>query len=442
MTKPTVNHDFASGFSRPKDADTPSSLEQLVNIARRCSPWYAQHFRHLAMTGWKITDLPIINPDKYWEGGCGLKNWPVLTGPVSDGIVFKTGGTTGAGKLSVYTLNEWRNFVTSFGRSLASQLQPGARVANLFFAGDLYASFLFIHGALSHMEKPVCEYPFTGSVATQALTEQIAMHGITVLAGVPATLLRYASELAEQNLQLPAISTILYGSESLFAEQLRQLATVFPNARVASIGCASVDAGLIGASTPDCLPGEHRVFEPETIIEIVDEVTGEPVDEVDYTGRLVVTNLTRTLMPLIRYPTGDAAAWREPPGSPNRKFVLQGRSSLGHRLRVGYASLFPDEIDTLIGEKVGNCHWQIVIEHSNSCDHLTLRIAFAGNQALADSVLMTLAEKDHAIEELMAAGQLRLQVEWCGQAELILNSRTGKLQRVIDKRDYRIQVGA
>ncbi|STW66304.1 phenylacetate-coenzyme A ligase [Klebsiella michiganensis] len=78
-------------------------------------------------------------------------------------------------------------------------------------------------------------------------------------------LLQYAAELAGKNRRLPGIETILYGSESLFTEQLQLLKSAFPNARIASIGCACVDAGLIGLSTPDCLADEHRVFEPETI---------------------------------------------------------------------------------------------------------------------------------------------------------------------------------
>lgn len=177
-------------------AVSPPGLEQLVERVRCRSPFYAEHYRHLAARGWQLKDLPLINPERYWEGSQGLKNWPVLTGPVEDGIVFKTGGTTGGGKLSVFSRQEWRAFVTSFGRSLSSQLKPGARVANLFFAGDLYASFLFIHGALSHMSIPVCEYPFTGSLEPHTLTEQIVQHDINVLVGVPAMLLQYAAELA------------------------------------------------------------------------------------------------------------------------------------------------------------------------------------------------------------------------------------------------------
>ena len=84
-------------------AVSPPGLEQLVERVRCRSPFYAEHYRHLATRGWQLKDLPLINPERYWEGSQGLKNWPVLTGPVEDGIVFKTGGTTGGGKLSVFS---------------------------------------------------------------------------------------------------------------------------------------------------------------------------------------------------------------------------------------------------------------------------------------------------------------------------------------------------
>lgn len=411
-------------------------LAQLVAFARQHSGWYARHYQQVPQSGWQLSDLPLINPRDYWEGSSGLSHWPVLTGPVADGIVFKTGGTTGASKLSVYTRSEWRTFVSCFARSLANHLQAGDRVANLFFAGDLYSSFLFIHGALAHLDTPVCEYPFSGAMEQQALFDQLNQHKINVLAGVPAMLLRFAAGVVAQQQQLPDVTLLLFGSESLFAEQLLLLKQVFPNARIVSVGCASVDAGLIGISTPECLTGEHRIFEPETIVEIIDEVTGEAITEEGRTGMLVVTNLTRRLMPLIRYPVGDLAAWREPPGTPGRKFILQGRSTLGHRIRVGIASVFPDEFDTLISETVGRQQWQMVLDHHDHCDQLTLRIAFPGNDSYADALLHTILERDHALATLCEAAQLRIFIEWCRQDELICNPRTGKLQRVTDRRTY------
>ena len=171
----------------------------------------------------------------------------MLSGPLADGHVFKTGGSTSDGKLSVFRRDEWQAFVRAFGQGLGRQLLPGDRVANLFFAGDLYTSLLFIHGALSHSPAPVVEFPFTCNVEDAALADAIDTLDINVLAGVPVQLVRFASWL-QQAAALTGVRCLLYGGESLFAEQLALLGRVFPNARIGSIGCASVDAGLIGAA--------------------------------------------------------------------------------------------------------------------------------------------------------------------------------------------------
>ena len=147
------------------------------------------------------------------------------------------------------------------------------------------------------------------------------------------------------------------------------LKTVFPNVRIASIGYASVDAGLIGASSRDCALGEHRAFEPHTLLEIVDELTGEVIEECDRTGLLVVTNLTRRLMPLLRYPVGDRACWREPSTTPMRKFALKGRSAHSQRVRVGSLSLLVDEILLIVQRIAHSDQWQLLIEQDGIQRH-------------------------------------------------------------------------
>lgn len=414
----------------------PLALAWLVDHVRKHSPYYGQLYRNLPKAGWTLADLPMVDTQQYWARGAELEGWPVLTGPVTDAIVYKTGGTTGVAKHSVYTQAEWDQFITTFGRSLSAWLEPGDRVANLFFAGDLYASFLFIQGALAKTQVPICVFPFTGAVDPQALATQVNQHGINILAGVPGKLLHAIASLEQDGIQLPGVRTVLYGGESVFAEQRALFKAVLPNARVVSIGCASVDAGLIGASTADCAPGEHRVFEPDTLVEIVDEASGEPIHEINRTGLLVVTNLTRTLMPIIRYPVGDLAQWVEVPGSASRKFKLAGRSSLGHRVRVGYATLFPDELATAINARLEHCQWQLDIDRKNGTDFIVLRIAHPGDDASAEALLQSLKTMDPAVAELMEKGALAASVEWCQPLDLMTHPRTGKLLRVVDRRDY------
>ena len=60
---------------------------------------------------------------------------------------------------------------------------------------------------------------------------------------------------------MPGINRLLFGGESLYPDQRAILLSAFPNARAASIGYASVDAGLLGYADSACGPDEHRVFD-------------------------------------------------------------------------------------------------------------------------------------------------------------------------------------
>ncbi|KPN90816.1 AMP-binding protein [Pseudomonas nunensis] len=416
------------------------TLEQLVEYLREHSRFYNKHLEHLPQRGFTSGDIPLIDGNTYWAGSHDLAQWPVLTAPVDDALLFKTGGTTSQGKLAVYTHAEWQTLVTAFGKSLSSQLNGGDRVANLFFSGDLCASFLFIHDSLAHVSVPISEFPFTGNADFSGLAAAIRDYRINVLAGIPAQLLKFAAYLTEHNQVLLGVDTLLYGGESVFAGQLAIFARVFPNARVASIGYASVDAGLIGGSDRDCALGEHRVFDQHTLLEIIDEHSGEIIEECDRVGLLVVTNLSRRLMPLLRYPVGDRACWLEPAASPRRKFALRGRSAHSQRVRVGVMSLQTDEIHGIVQQVTGSDQWQIRIEQVEYIDQLSVTwVPDTGASAIEHvSVALRDALVAHypAISTLSHDGLLVFQVQPCAATELALHPRSGKQLRVLDLRVY------
>ncbi|KHA70315.1 AMP-dependent synthetase [Pseudomonas chlororaphis] len=415
-------------------------LNQLVTFAREHSKYYARHLHNVAPQITALDELPVTDPQYYWADSQHFEQWPLLTSTVERALVFKTGGTTSAGKLSVFTREEWQALVRDFGSHLGHQLKPGDRVANLFFVGDLYASFIFIHDALTHETAGVTEFPFTGDVANVVLADAIRQHRINVLAGVPAQLLTFASELERQAQTLAEVETLLYGGESLFAGQLQILHRVFPNARIASIGYASVDAGLIGITGRDCALGEHRMLPGHSVLEIVDEHTGDVIEECERTGRLVMTNLTRRLMPLIRYPVGDLACWREPGTVPMRKFALMGRSASSRRVRVSSLTLMIEDIAGMVRRATAREDWQLVISQSANVDTLRLKWvpdALTADTAQANSTLhRDLIEHYPLIAQLSADRQLELQVAPCTHDELARHPRSGKHQRVVDLRRY------
>ncbi|MQA27870.1 MAG: phenylacetate--CoA ligase family protein, partial [Micromonosporaceae bacterium] len=94
------------------------SLRDLVDHARRHSPFYADLYRGLPEGVSDITMLPVVDQLQYWEANTFGGN-RVLTAPLTDAGVYMTGGTTGAPKLSPWTRAEHADAVTVFGSGLA-----------------------------------------------------------------------------------------------------------------------------------------------------------------------------------------------------------------------------------------------------------------------------------------------------------------------------------
>ncbi|WP_196492679.1 phenylacetate--CoA ligase family protein [Burkholderia stagnalis] len=412
------------------------SLIELVNFARIHSPFYCRWYSDVPLRGWQFADLPVVDPAAFWRGVDSPDCWPALTGPIGDGYLFKTGGSSGDGKLSVYTRAEWATFTLAFGQQLAARLRPGDRVANLFFAGDMYASFLFIHHALRASEVPVCELPLTGQIDPVTLAHSIAMYQVTVLAGLPAQFVAFSDWLERNQLTLPTVQRLLYGGESLHDDQRERIARVFPKATVASIGCASVDAGLIGISNPCDPPGVHRSFADHTHLEILDEASGKRIEAPNQPGLLVVTNLFRTLMPIIRFPTGDLACWHGAPSESTRAFRLHGRAGTSHWIRVGTVSLLPSHIGTLLTEHTGAHDWQLHLRRTTTRDELELQIASDRPEVLSACATLAsrLCENIPPLAAACRSNHVQIRVRVVPLHTLATHPRSGKRMQVVDHR--------
>ena len=63
------------------------TLKEIVEHAKKYSPYYGELYRDVDTT--KLSDLPIIDQSQFWKS-------VVVTEKNPDGIVFKSGGSTGA----------------------------------------------------------------------------------------------------------------------------------------------------------------------------------------------------------------------------------------------------------------------------------------------------------------------------------------------------------
>ncbi|MFB7663564.1 phenylacetate--CoA ligase family protein [Kitasatospora sp. NPDC056138] len=414
-------------------------ITELIRFARDNSPFYAELYAGLPDRITDLTELPVVPQTEFWQANTPRDN-RLLTGPLNDAVVFKSGGTTGSPKFSCYDREEWREFTTAFGAGLVDAgLRAGHRVADLFYAGDLYASFLFILDSLHRSPVANVRLPIGGAAPLESTVQTLEQFDIEVIAGTPTTLCALADHLMASGRELPHVELLLFGGEGLYQDQQPLLAKVFPNARTSSIGYAAVDAGLLGRAVPGADPRVHRAFTPHTVVEILDDHTGEPITRNGVPGRVVVTDLRRRLMPVLRYPVGDRAEWTDAAAG---HFRILGRAEEG--VRVGPVSLYTQDVLDLVTaadpqRRVTGV--QLVVRRWDGRDGLLLRLACDGNEAglpeLAAAVTDQVLTGRPLYAEAVAAGHVnQLSVQWVRRRELAVNTRSGKLIRVIDERPH------
>lgn len=415
-------------------------LETVISLARSLSPYYRKLYENVDEDGWTLPDLPPVDQKIFWEHNT-IDNNRLLTGDMSNGIIFKSGGTTGNPKFSVYSREEWEAMTGTFGLHLAeSGLRSGDRVANLFYAGELYSSFLFLHDSLERCPVELMLFPISGAAPMEFIAREIKDFKVNTLLGVPTQLINLVEYIRNEKIEGISIEKVYFGGETMYEDQRELMREVFPDIKIYSVGYASVDGGLLGFIDEGCGFNEHRVFDEYNIIEIVDEESGEVIEETHREGRILTTNLTRLLMPIIRYPVGDRGIWIEEQGSKNRKFKILGRSEEG--ARIGVVTMYVDNflhILHLMKPVFHAANFQMVIDHIGKLDKLTLRIVVEDPGAVQprweEKLLQTIfSERPEFKEEIEINGVHPIGIEWIGPDELSVNPRTGKIRRIIDNR--------
>jgi phenylacetate-CoA ligase len=178
------------------------------------------------------------------------------------------------------------------------------------------------------------------------------------------------------------------------------------------------------------------VFSDFTVMEIIDEETLKPINEIEKPGKLYLTNLTRSLMPIIRYPVGDRAMWLESP-TDYRKFKILGRSEEG--ARIGPATVYYEDISALLSHSHSGFNvkgFQLVTKHFQNKDQLVIKVATTSRDTAEMEHLKSRIEAERSfLKELSHEKQIHpLKIEFVDITDLETNPRTGKLKRLIDER--------
>ena len=417
-----------------------SAVYELVRFARENSLYYRQHYETLPEHFSELQQIPMVDHTTFWEANTGLppKN-TVLTSSSIDGAVFRTGGTTAIPKASFVTRDELREGAQTWIDCLVlAGVRPDDRIANLLYGGDLYKGFLDLSLALMDAHIP----NFHLSIGVSPLDSQawtIRTFSATVLVAMPTIMCRLAEYLLEQNEPSHSVRLILYIGELLHKNQKALLKRAFPSARIGPVQYGSVDGGFIGR--PDSLPNDndevattYTLNSSTMIMELVTD-EGQVITENGIRGNVVITNLLRRLMPVIRYPMGDMAEWMD---YSLRKFRLCGRGMVAVRLGpTSYELTILKTVVSNVMEKGSYNGFQTIIKRKHGLDQMVFRIA---SQPKDPERLARLLEEELGRIKTDWAQEVRdgfygpLAVEWVSVQGLIIQSRTGKLREIVDLR--------
>ncbi|MDQ7822821.1 MAG: acyl-CoA reductase [Candidatus Eremiobacteraeota bacterium] len=411
------------------------ALGELLHYAQAHSPYYREKLKDLAWPAVPFlerSDIYLNSPPK----GTGL-----LTGSLEGASVFASGGSTGAPKFCIYGHGEFDEVAGVLAEVYRiAGITARDVVANLFMAGNLWTSFLAANGALEKIGSVTL--PIAGNADLELIISYLDLFRPTALIGLPSVIIQLAEALEKRSRPLE-LKTILYGGEHLSDEVKEYLRKVFSAGNIMSAGYASVDAGPVGYQCPHCTGSVHHLLTEYQVLEVIDPETGGTAAP-GVTGELVITNLKRRLMPVIRYRTGDAGRLIEgqcPCGRSDGLFELMGRCD--DVVRVGTVSIYPDEIEHHLAAFPAVSHlFQIVAKSAARKDHLVIRVESRLDEAkdqryLAGTIRRAILEGHGELAEALREKWLgSLSVEIVPKGSLPRVARTGKIKKVLDLRRH------
>ncbi len=424
-----------------RDAITLDRLNAFLSYVRQKSPFYHDKLPEGDLKSLKeLSKLPVLTPEEL-KKNLPPKGQGILTAPLGYSISFGSGGTTGDPKFIHRTDIENHINARLIGKGYAlSIFDKTDTVANLLFAGNMWASFLSHNEAIEATGAHVL--PIAGNIAMADMISVIRAFKPTGAISIPSVILSIAEYVDKNNLTDITLKKIVTGGEHLFPEAKAYIKKVLKTEKFASTGYLSNDTGCIGFQCEVTDKAVHHIHEDYCIMEVVDPETNQPLPDGEE-GKILVTNFSRYLMPLIRYDIGDMGrilTHKCSCGRQVRLMELLGRSD--DTLIIGGGNIGLESIATIIGKFPElSYHFRMMADTIDAKDRFILEVESikpfkeeeyeALSQKLYDQLLV---DKHEFLAFMKTNSIVAPLVGVVPPNTLPRNPRTGKIKQVIDKR--------
>jgi len=340
--------------------------------------------------------------------------------------IHASSGTTGKPTVVGYTKNDLSVWADCVARSMrASGTRPGD-IVHIAYGYGLFTGGLGAHYGAERLGCTVV--PVSGGMTTRQVTLIEDFKATTIMV-TPSYMLSILDEYRAQGLD-PRKSPLqvgIFGAEPWTNAMRAEIEEAFDMHAVDIYGLSEVMGPGVANECVETKDGLH-VWEDHFYPEIVDPITGDPVDDGGQ-GELVFTSLTKEAFPIIRYRTRDLT--RLLPGtarSMRRMEKITGRSDDMMILRG--VNVFPTQIEEQILAIEGLApHFQVELTREGRMDEMTVHVE-ASLTHVADAARRVAG---HALRERIkdvVGVTVRVNVT---EPEKVARSQ-GKAQRIVDNR--------
>jgi phenylacetate-CoA ligase len=301
----------------------------------------------------------------------------------------QTSGTTGRPLRWLDTARTWDWFVRSWGYVYrAANVTENDVVFCAFSFGPYISHWTAISGAWHVGAMCVSG----GGMNSEQRLQAIIDNKCSVIVSTPTYALHLAEVAAQTGIDLRASAIrkgIHAGEPGASLSNVRGAIErawgmkVFDHAGATEVGAWAFDCGMEA--------GAIHLNEAEFIFEVIDPSSGEIVSE-GKRGELVITNLGRAAMPVLRYRTGDLVEMTRKPCSCGRGFARIRGGVLGRAddmMIVRGVNLYPGAIDNIIRGVAGVVEYEVRIRRVAGMDDLLIRFE-SDDQVSADEISRSL----------------------------------------------------
>ncbi|MFK5954364.1 MAG: AMP-binding protein [Desulfobacterium sp.] len=420
------------GIPRGKDLDLGilhdhqlSLLHKTLELAKNNSPFYECHLKDVHVQDIKsmadIAKLPCTFPRDVADAG--LQMLCVSQSEIARVVTLQTSGTTGNPKRVYFTREDLELTADFFAHGMKALVKPGQKVMvlmpgpNLGSVGERMSTGL---------ERIGCSAVVHGLVEDpNQVIKKINDLAIDCLIGLPVQVLslaRWPGKIAPGRIKNVLLSGDYLAQSIINAIQRAWDCPVFNH-------YGMTETGLGGGVECQALQGCH-VREADLFLEIVDKQGSAVAD--GQPGEIVLTTLTRTGMPLIRYRTGDISrflTFRCACGSNLKRLdTLQGRSVY----RSNGIELPLEDIDEVVFALDDIVDFEISIEKQQNNYLLNLEFwTIPGGKPDLDLDIRQCLHRIPDLLLLIDKGILRVEHVFLSRKKLFFNPRKRKIKEII-----------